>query len=84
MDEFDLYSDLDYDVLVDSPEIAIYYANKIWRSKGFVPRKPQLVFYDEQENIWLIRDTLPIYMVGGNHYVLISRSGRVIAVWATA
>ena len=44
--------------------------------------KPYKVFFDDDENVWLVTGTLPRGWIGGVAYILIQKSdGKVLAVW---
>ena len=44
-------------------------------------KKPYQVFYDKNNDVWLIRGTLPEMMFGGVPWALIQSDGTVLAVW---
>ena len=46
--------------------------------------KPYKVYFDEQNQVWLVKGTLPEMYFGGVPYILIQKSdGKVLAVWHT-
>jgi len=85
LEDPNFHSELDFGVIIDGPEVAIYYAERAWETVDtFNPRRPYRVYFDEEEDVWLIMDTLPHYMVGGNLYVFITKQGKVISMFGTA
>ena len=54
--------------------------------KDVLNKKPYIALYDEKNEVWLVEGSLPEappghIVVGSVQYVLIRRSGEVIAVW---
>lgn len=44
--------------------------------------KPYKVFYDEQNDIWLVKSSLPRGWIGGVVYILMQKSdGKILAIW---
>lgn len=44
--------------------------------------KPYQVFFDEQNNVWLVKGSLPKGKKGGVAYILIQKSdGKILAIW---
>ena len=45
-------------------------------------RKPYCVSFDEQNQVWLVQETLPENMLGGAAHILIQKAdGEVLAIW---
>ena len=44
--------------------------------------KPYQVFFDEENDVWLVKGTLPKGRKGGVAYILIKKSdGKILAIW---
>ena len=44
--------------------------------------KPYQVFFDEENDVWLVKGSLPKWRKGGVAYILIRKSdGKILAIW---
>lgn len=69
---------------ITSNEIAKKEAERVWidlYGDEVKENKPYKVFYDKQEDTWLITGSLPPGWIGGVPYALIRTNGEIIAVW---
>jgi len=46
-------------------------------------RAPRKVYFDSENAVWLITDSLEDNVAGGQHYALIRTDGTVLALWGT-
>ena len=54
------------------------FGNKIYKEK------PYQVFFDEENEVWLVKGTLEKGKVGGVAYILIQKyDGKILAIWHT-
>ena len=64
---------------------AIQKAEKLWidlYGKDIVKEKPYKVYFDEENQAWLVNGSLPYGYDGGVAYVIIRKTdGKVLAVW---
>ena len=70
--------------IIDAKD-AIKKAEKIWiklYGESVKKEKPYQVFYDENNDIWLVQGTLRSNMMGGVANILIqNETGKILAVW---
>ena len=60
---------------------AISILEKVYGKDVNSETKKYKVYYDEENKVWLVTGTLPKDMDGGVPYILIRKSGEVLAVW---
>lgn len=57
---------------------------EMWGKEAVTRCRPHVVSYDPENEVWLVKGTLPKGKLGGVDYILIEKStGDVIAVWGT-
>ena len=71
---------------IDTQEIAKEKAETVWveiyGNQIKKEKKPYIVFFDSNNEVWLVTGSLPTDMDGGVPYILIQKSdGKVLAVW---
>lgn len=67
------------------PKELIKKSKEIWieiYGKSVIWERPYKVFYDSNNDVWLIHGSLPSFMAGGVAYILVEKdTGNVLAVW---
>lgn len=57
-------------------------STELWRQLyGELSGEPIEVFFDENNDCWLLRGTLPKGWLGGTPHIIVQSSGAVLAVW---
>lgn len=72
---------------IESSKMAKKYALQIWLEvygKEVQRMKPYKVYWDDENNAWLVTGTLKKNKLGGIPYIIFSKDdGEIIAVWHT-
>ncbi|MBQ8475344.1 MAG: hypothetical protein IJ499_06780 [Clostridia bacterium] len=70
---------------VDTKEVAIEKAEELWRKvygDYSAERKPYAVYYDAENEVWLVEGTLPSGTLGGVPHLIVSKvDGKILALW---
>ena len=68
---------------IGSPEDAKKAAEAIWKEiygKSITTKKPYKTFFDEENQVWLVRGTV-LFTEGGPHILIQKSDGKILAVW---
>ena len=70
---------------INSSKEAKEAAEAIWKEiygDSITKRKPYRVFFDEENRVWLVQGSFPVFWTGGGPHILLQKvDGKVLAIW---